>query len=124
MEPVRLIGTDQMGEAEATAGMGRQEAARTEGMWTGLALTEPRARSAWHHHAEWETSAYVVEGALRVEFGPGGRDSVDAAVGEFVVIPKHAVHRESNPGDVPGTLVVTRAGAGEIVVNVDGPQEG
>ncbi len=51
----------------------------------------------------------------------GGRDVVDAQVGDFVFVPPHTVHREGNPTSGESALVVVRAGSGEPVVNVDGP---
>ena len=44
--------------------------------------------------------------------------------GDFVHVPKGAIHRESNPDDNESRLVVVRAGRGPAVVNVDGPAPG
>ena len=101
--------------------MSRQLAMHEDGMWTGLVDTEPGAVSGWHHHGEHESSLYVVEGAMRLEFGPGGRSVVDAEPGDFVHVPAGVVHRESNPGGVVSRAVIARAGDGVPTVNVDGP---
>jgi uncharacterized RmlC-like cupin family protein len=77
--------------------------------------------SGWHHHGDHETSIYVVSGTMRMESGPGGESVVDATAGDFLHVPKGAIHREGNPGDSESHLVVVRAGRGETVVNVDGP---
>jgi uncharacterized RmlC-like cupin family protein len=101
--------------------MVREEALATGGMWSGTARTEPGMVSGWHHHGEHETTIYVLSGALRLEFGPGGADAVQAGPGDFVHVPAGVVHREGNPSGEPADLVLVRAGWGESTVNVDGP---
>lgn len=105
-----------------TAGMVREQAVASERMWAGLARTEPGMVSGWHHHGEYETAIYVLAGALRMEFGPGGNDVMDSEPGDFVHVAPHAVHRESNPSEESAEIVVVRAGSGEPVFNVDGPE--
>jgi uncharacterized RmlC-like cupin family protein len=78
--------------------------------------------SGWHHHGDFESSIYVAGGLLRFEHGPGGSSVIDARAGDFVHVPRGAVHREGNPGDTVATLVVVRAGHGVPTVNVDGPE--
>jgi uncharacterized RmlC-like cupin family protein len=56
-----------------------------------------------------------------MEFGPGGSSTVEAGPGDFVYVPKGAVHRESNPSAEPADIVVVRAGWGESTINLDGP---
>jgi uncharacterized RmlC-like cupin family protein len=106
-----------------TPGMDRQQAVATESMWSGYVRTEAGMQSGWHHHGEYETTIYVVTGALRMEFGPGGSTTVAAAPGDFVYVPKGVVHRESNPSAGPADLIVVRAGRGESTINVDGPRQ-
>ena len=106
-----------------TPGMDRQQAVATENMWSGYVRTEAGMQSGWHHHGEYETTIYVVTGALRMEFGPGGSTTVAAGPGDFVYVPKGVVHRESNPSAAPADLIVVRAGRGESTINVDGPRQ-
>jgi uncharacterized RmlC-like cupin family protein len=108
-------------EGERTPGMTREQAIATPGMWAGLARTEAHMTTAWHHHADYETSIYVVSGSLRMESGIGGAEVVEAGPGDFLHVPKGAIHREGNPGDEESHVVVVRAGHGPVVVNVDGP---
>ena len=108
-------------EADPTPGVVREQAIAVPGLWAGLATTEAGMTSGWHHHGDYETSIYIVSGRLRMESGPGGGDVVDAVTGDFVHVPRGAVHRESNPGDTPSRIVVVRAGEGPPTVNVDGP---
>jgi uncharacterized RmlC-like cupin family protein len=104
-----------------TPGMDRQKAFSTDHMWSGIARTEPGMVSGWHHHGEYETSIYVLTGALRMEFGPDGANVVEAGPGDFVYVPKAVVHRESNNSKEPADIIVVRAGQGESMVNVEGP---
>jgi uncharacterized RmlC-like cupin family protein len=105
----------------STPGMDRQQAVATEHMWSGVACTQAGMVSGWHHHGEYETMIYVLTGALLMEFGPGGSSTVAAGPGDFVYVPKGAVHRESNPSAEPADIIVVRAGSGESTINVDGP---
>jgi uncharacterized RmlC-like cupin family protein len=104
--------------------MARLTAIETAGMWAGIARTEPGSISGWHHHGEPESAIFVLSGALRMEFGPGGSETFDAGPGDFVHVPRGAIHRESNPAAEHADIVVVRAGGGPSVVNVDGPEPG
>ena len=120
-EPVVLIRTTERREGDPTPGMVREEAIAVEGMWAGLVRTNAHMTSGWHHHGEYETSVYVVDGAIRMEFGAGGRASFEAGPGDFVYVPKGVIHREGNPLDRESHVVVVRAGSGPPTINVDGP---
>jgi uncharacterized RmlC-like cupin family protein len=104
--------------------MDRQQAFATDDTWAGLVRTEGGMVSGWHHHGEYETAIYVLTGSLRMEFGPHGTNQVEAGPGDFVLVPKAVVHRESNPSREPADIVVVRAGRGESTFNVDGPEPG
>jgi quercetin dioxygenase-like cupin family protein len=59
-------------EGERTPGMTREQAVAVPGMWAGLVRTEAHMSTGWHHHADYDTSIFVVSGSLRMESGPGG----------------------------------------------------
>jgi len=118
---VRRVGPADREPADPSPGMARERAFEVPGLWAGLVHTEPGAVSGWHHHGDNETSLYVVAGAMRLDFGPGGASSVEAGPGDFLHVPAGAVHREANPGDEVSTAVIARAGRGAPTVNVDGP---
>jgi uncharacterized RmlC-like cupin family protein len=120
-ESVRVVRGEDLVHADPTPGMNRRKAFTAPGLWAGIVHTEPGATSGWHHHGEHETSLYVVAGRLRLEFGPGGDEVIEAGPGDFVHVPAGAVHRESNPEDVPSTAVIARSGDGPPTVNVPGP---
>lgn len=119
--PVRLIRPSERTEGGFTPGMVREEALATGEMWAGFVTTEAGMVSGWHHHDDHETTIYVLSGVMRMEYGPGGGETLEAGPGDFLYVPPHVVHRESNPSAEPGTAVVVRGGKGEVVVNVDGP---
>ena len=108
-------------DADPTPGMRRQQAIAVAGMWAGAATTEPHMTSGWHHHGDYDSAIFVIDGALRMESGPGGSVVFDAQPGDFIHVPKGAIHREGNPTDMPAHIVVVRAGIGPPTVNVDGP---
>lgn len=121
---VRLVRPSDRTPAVPTPGMDREQAVHTAGMWAGFVTTEAGMVSGWHHHGEHESTIYVLSGAMRMEFGPGGADAVEAAPGDFLYIAPHTVHREGNPSAQPATVVVVRAGTGDPVTNVGGPDPG
>lgn len=121
-EDVRKITPDQRTESAGTSGMVREEAVATDRMWAGLARTGARKVSGWHHHGDHESAIYVLSGALRMEFGLGGAEMLEAGPGDFMYVAPGAVHRESNPTDGESEIVVVRSGSGEPVINVDGPE--
>jgi uncharacterized RmlC-like cupin family protein len=120
-DPARLVHPDDRVAADPTPGMARERAIETDGLWAGFVRTAPGSTSAWHHHGDYETSIYVARGRLRMESGPGGANVMTAAQGDFIHVPKGAIHREGNDGDEESHLVVVRAGHGVPTINVDGP---
>lgn len=118
---VRRIAPDDRTEGLGTPGMIREEAIATDRMWAGLARTAPGMVSGWHHHGDHESTIYVLSGALRMEFGPGGGEVLEAGPGDFLFVARGAVHRESNSAEEESQIVVVRSGSGEPVINVDGP---
>ena len=122
MNTLHRITPSERVEGQPTPGMARERAIQTEGMWAGYVTTEAGMLSGWHHHGTYESAIYVISGALRMEFGSGDDERFDAGPGDFVYVPKQVVHREGNPASEPATVVVFRAGEGEPVFNVDGPE--
>ena len=121
MPDVRHIRPGERSDGAATAGMIREEAIATDGMWAGFVRTAAGAVSGWHHHGGYESAIYVLSGRLRMEFGPGGAEVIEAGPGDFLHVAAGAVHRETNPGTEESRIVVVRSGSGEPVTNVDAP---
>lgn len=118
---VTLIRPADRTPGHPTPGMHREQATSTDRTWAGYVTTEVGMVSGWHHHGDYESHIYVLSGAMRMESGPGGHDVDEAGPGDFIFVPPHTVHRESNPASEESTVVVVRAGTGEPVTNVDGP---
>lgn len=120
-EPCTHVSGADLTPADPTPGMTRSLAMHRDGMWTGLVDTEPGATSGWHHHGDHETTLFIVSGRMRLESGEDGSHVVEAGPGDFVRVPAGAVHRESNPGEVPSRAVIVRCGSGDPTINVEGP---
>lgn len=110
-------------EGDPTPGMTREVAFTSDAMWAGLTRTAAGMTSGWHHHGDHETTIFVVAGRLRMESGPGGRNVIEALPGDFIYVPRRAVHRESNPSEEEGQLVIVRAGDGPTTFNLDAPPQ-
>lgn len=121
---VRRVTPSERVVGDPTPGMTREAAFEIEGMWSGFVRTDAGMTSGWHHHGDHDTAIYVLRGALRLESGPGGREVVEAVSGDFVLVPRGTVHRESNPADEASHLIVTRSGSGPPTINVEGPEPG
>ena len=122
-ERTRLVrANERRHETTQTPGMTRDEAIRTPTMWAGTATTTGKTFSGWHHHGDYESVIFVERGRLRLEFGAGGREVIEAGPGDTVYVAPGEIHREGNPGDETSVIVVVRGGKGEIVVNVAGPR--
>jgi len=117
--PVRKVSADALTPGHVTAGVVREEAFVIGDLRSGRAFTEPGVASEWHHHGEHDTIAYIVRGALRVETAT---DVVQGGPGDFVHVPAHTVHRESNPTEETSEVVVIRRGSGPVVINVGEPE--
>jgi uncharacterized RmlC-like cupin family protein len=102
--------------------MTREEAIVSSKMWAGYVRTAPGMTSGWHQHGDYDTTVYVLSGAIRIESGPGGQDIVEAGPGDFLFVPKATIHRESNPSAEEADLIVVRVGTGTPVTNVGGPE--
>jgi uncharacterized RmlC-like cupin family protein len=120
-EEIRVVTPDERTAGPPTPGMDRQQAFASDDLWAGFVRTESGMVSAWHHHGDYESVIYVLTGTLELEFGPGGASVVEARPGDFVRVPRRAVHRERNPSAEPAGIIVVRAGRGESIFNVAGP---
>lgn len=115
---MRKVAAGQLTPGQPTPGMIRDEAIVLEGLWSGRVRTAPGATSGWHHHGNHDSVLYVVAGGIRLETSAG---VVEGEPGDFLHVPAHTVHRESNPSAETGEVVLVRRGTGPVVINVDGP---
>jgi uncharacterized RmlC-like cupin family protein len=110
MSEIYRITASERIEGQPTRGIRREQAVRTDGMWGGLATTEPGTVSGWHHHAGYESTIYVISGAFRMEFGPGGTESFDAGPGDFVFVGRNVIHRRATPPTSPAASSLSAPG--------------
>ncbi len=113
--------SDRSRETAQTPGMTREQAVATGNQWAGHVKTAASMTSGWHHHGDYDTTIYVLTGAIRIESGANGQEVVEGRPGDFVFVPRQTVHRESNPTGQPSEVIVVRVGSGLPVVNVKGP---
>ncbi len=122
--PRSVRSTELLVAGPATPGMVREMAFEGDDRWVGHVRTEPGVRSGWHHHGETDTYFYVLRGLVELEFGPGGRERLSVAAGDFAHVPPGVVHREGTTPDEPGEIILVRVGPGQPVVNTEGPDPG
>jgi uncharacterized RmlC-like cupin family protein len=103
------------------AGAAGQEAFRDPGAWVGFVELAPGATSGWHHHGAWDSYACVLEGVLRWEFGEEGGEAIEVRAGDVGRMPASMVHRDVSAGDEPLSMILFRAGHGELTIDVAGP---
>jgi uncharacterized RmlC-like cupin family protein len=108
----------------ATPGVSRRIAFEGDEYWFGCGEIAPHLMSGWHHHDRNVTLGYVLEGAFRLEYGPGGREHADAKAGQYFLMPPWLIHREGTATDEPCRVLFTRIGGGPPVVPLDGPEPG
>lgn len=102
-------------------GVAGEQAFHDDGAWVGFLDLAPGASSPWHHHGEWVSYAYVTRGVLRWEFGEGGSEAIEVGPGDVGCMPAWMVHRDVSAGDEQLTMVLFRAGEGELTIDVSGP---
>jgi uncharacterized RmlC-like cupin family protein len=92
-------------------------------LWFGYVELAPGAVSAVHHHGESESAIYVISGQARFWTGSDLSRHHDAEAGDFVWVPPHEVHVESNRSDTePVRMAVARSTQEAIVVNLPTPE--
>ena len=89
------------------------------GLWGGLFVVEPGARTGIHHHGEQETVVYVLEGESLVRWGKRGESEALVRAGDFLHVPAWTPHMEINPSaERAFRWVVVRSTPEPIVVNL------
>lgn len=121
MDRVEVLGDEELRAAVGTPGIVRRVAFEDDVSWFGHVVAEPETMSGWHHHGDNVTLGYVLRGRARLEFGPGGGESVVVEAGQYFRVPPNTVHREGNTDDEPGEVVIVRVGQGPPVFPADGP---
>ncbi len=92
--------------------------AGAEKIWLGHVECVPNTMGPPHNHGEAETAAYVLKGHIRVYYGEGYKEYIEAGPGDFIFVPAHFDHIEGNPYDEPAEAVLSRS-PDNIVINLD-----
>ena len=114
------------GGTAQTAGMSRFAALSgdlcgSRALWMGRTHVAPGATSGPHHHGHSETGIYVVSGTPAFLYREDGRDvRIETRPGDFVYVPPHVPHIESNEhSDQEAVVVIARSTQEAIVVNLE-----
>jgi uncharacterized RmlC-like cupin family protein len=123
--PITIVSPAQFDSATAQTPGSRRETAiapslRVEtGLWGGIFIVEPGAKTGIHHHGEQETIAYVLEGECDVRWGQRGEFSARTKPGDFIHVPPYLPHMEMNASEERAfKWVVVRSTGTPIVVNL------
>jgi uncharacterized RmlC-like cupin family protein len=123
--PITIVGPAQFDSGTAqTPGSQRQAALAPSlgmetGLWGGIFIVEPGAKTGIHHHGEQETIAYVLEGECDVRWGEHGEFSARAKSGDFIHVPPYVPHMEMNASHERAfKWIVVRSTGVPIVINL------
>ncbi len=113
------------GSTAQTPGMSRfaaisGDAVGAQALWMGRTHVAPGATSGPHHHGHSETGIYVVSGMPVFIYQEDGREvRIETRPGDFVYVPPHVPHIESNEhSDQEAVVVIARTTQEAIVVNL------
>jgi uncharacterized RmlC-like cupin family protein len=82
-------------DMEREIGISR-DAVGSRNIYSAIIITAPSGKTDVHHHAECETSIYILKGRALYRFGDKLEQTTTAGEGDFVYIPAHTVHTEEN----------------------------
>jgi uncharacterized RmlC-like cupin family protein len=120
-----VIHTQEPIAGPTTPGFERRDHLDADGRWVGWSgwiRNDAGDVSGWHHHAANDTYVYVVRGSVKIEFGPGGAEHIEARAGDFFLVPSQTIHRETTGADEDLEAFLLRVGGEPEHVNVDGPE--
>ncbi len=121
MARIEVVHATDLTEGNSTRGIVRGKAFDSANLLVSRSRLEAGAVSDWHHHGARHLYGFLASGHLRLEYGPNGTKAADVRKGDFFHIPPRLVHRDVNPSQVHGVVVVSiLLGRGQPVVNVEG----
>jgi uncharacterized RmlC-like cupin family protein len=91
--PITIVSPAQFDRGTAQTPGSQREAALAPalgvqtGLWGGIFIVDPGAKTGIHHHGAQETIAYVLEGECEVRWGERGEFSAHAKAGDFIHVP-------------------------------------
>ncbi|MDX1744877.1 MAG: cupin domain-containing protein [Halobacteriales archaeon] len=123
MDDVTRIGRDSLPEPRGTDDVSRQVVFENDEVILIRSRVGAGVTTGWHHNGERRVYGYVTQGSARLEFGPGGAESIPLDEGDFVYVPPRTVRRVVNPTDTDWIVVISFVGSGPPAVGVDGPED-
>ena len=85
------------------------ETTGSRGLSMHMVVIPPGGSAAPHRHRGYETAIYVLEGRVETRYGPGLRERIVSAAGEFLFIPSDVAHQAFNLSDSePARAIVAR----------------
>lgn len=120
---IQLVTQDGLEDGPNTPGQQRKTAYSGNGLWIGQCeITARDTPSQWHHHENYDSIMYMLEGRIRVDWGENGEKSFEMGPGDYGFFGRKVIHH-AQIIDAPENCryVFVRLGEGESVVNVDGP---
>src|SRR5215471_14370796 len=92
-------------------------------IWLGFVQLGPGLVSAVHHHGEAESGIYIISGDARFYAGEKLDQVQEAHAGDFVWVPPHVVHVETNTSQTaPVHMVVARSTQASLTFNLPTPE--
>ena len=111
-------------DMERDIGISR-DVAGSQNLYSAIVITRPGGKTDVHHHAECETSIFILKGRALYRSGAQLEQVTTAGVGDFVYIPAHMVHTEENISDSEELhVLVTRNCPGPKTILVPYPAPG
>ncbi|MCG7522515.1 cupin domain-containing protein [Ruegeria sp. Ofav3-42] len=110
-------------DGPSTPGQQRKTAYSGNGIWVGQCEVTARDQpSQRHHHKDYDSIMYMLEGRIRVDWGENGEKSFELGPGDYGFFGRKVIHR-AQIIDAPENCryIFVRLGEGESVENVDGP---
>jgi len=117
------VSKEYLKDGPNTPGQMRKTAFSPDGLWIGQCEVTARDQaSQWHHHENYDSIMFMLEGTIRVDWGPNGEKNFVLRPGDYAFFGRKAIHRaQIIEADGDCRYVFVRIGSGESVVNVDGP---
>lgn len=124
MSKIQALKSDTLTESPSSPGITRHMAFKGDENMVLRSQTDPGTASGWHHHGDYDVYGYVVSGTARFENGSEEKETISVKSGDFFHVPPHTVHREINPSpNEMNDVILFLRGTGQMVVNVDSPDQ-
>ncbi|MFD1513549.1 cupin domain-containing protein [Halomarina rubra] len=122
MDEVSVVTQASLRAPDEASDVSREEVFETEDTIVVQSRVSGGVTTGWHHNGDRHVYGYVVAGHAILEYGPGGRESVELDAGDFVYVPPHTIRRVVNPTAADWVIAISFVGSGPPAVSVDGPE--